>query len=232
MTDVLEKIRSRGYWKVVIRPEDFKQDRIRGLDQGLDIVMKCAVLVQNRGWTFPKVFRADDEVLTGDDWVGQELDWHIHVELWRLYLTGQFVYLGGIWDDWLDQSIFSTPNPNWKPGLRLFVGDVIYRFMEVFEFAARLALTDAGANRMRIEVSISGLKNRVLLLGLPNRASLDSERKLLSDSVSYKQSFEREELISQANELALIAASEIFATYQWHPSLDFLRTIQKETIGG
>lgn len=231
MTVVLDNVRSRGYWKVVIRPEDFKQDRIASLEQALDIVKKCAVAVQNRGWTFPKVFRADDEVLTGTDWVGQDLDWHIHVELWRLYLSGQFVYLGGIWDDWLDKSIFSTPNPNWKPGLRLFVGDVIYRFMEVFEFAARLTLTDAGANRMHIEVVISGLKDRVLLLGMPNRQSLD-ERKLLSDSASYKQSFEREALISQANELALNAASEIFATYQWHPSLDFLKTIQKETIGG
>lgn len=147
MTDLLSKIRSRGHWRVVIRPGTFKKDRVGEISSLFPLVERSSVSI--RGWDFPHIDRRKQPHIDVD-WVGQELNWEHHLELWRLYQSGQFVHMGGIWEDWRDQSALWPPDRTRKVGSRLEVLDTVFRFIEIFEFAARLCQTDAGDERVGI----------------------------------------------------------------------------------
>ena len=54
--------------------------------------------VSARGRDFPYVDYCDVR-RRGQNWVGQETAFGHHLEAWRLYRSGQFVHLSGIWID-------------------------------------------------------------------------------------------------------------------------------------
>ena len=51
---LLEKIRSRGYWRVVIRPLTFKRERIARLQDLFPIVQRCTVPFHT-WWEYPQI---------------------------------------------------------------------------------------------------------------------------------------------------------------------------------
>jgi hypothetical protein len=111
-------------------------------------------LVQNkavrfRGWDFPHIDIHNPPQI-GIDWVGQEIEWDHHLGSWRLYQSGLFLHVSGFWADWRDHSSFWPPDTNWKPGALLGVADTLFVFTEIFEFAARLSLSEAGGDTMFI----------------------------------------------------------------------------------
>lgn len=163
---LLEKIKSRGYWRVVIRPGQFVEKRIPEISSLYPIIQKTTV--QLRGWDFPHV-DPHTNLHIDVDWVGQESEWQEFLELWRFYQSGQFVDIAGIWEDWRDQSELRLGRHEMEPGALLGIGDTLFRFTEIFEFAARLALTKAGDELMHIEVTVCGLAGRRLWVDSHNR---------------------------------------------------------------
>ena len=160
MSALLEKIRSRGYWKVVVRPTTFVEKRV--LDKkALDHILRTTS-VSLGGWSFPHV---DDfiELDSGTDWIGQK---KTH-ELWRFYQSGQFVYYFGMAEDWRDDITGQSPLPNnGHRRVDLDIKDVVAQFTEVFEFAARLSFTDAGDSGTRVEVVAGNVEDHVPCLAL------------------------------------------------------------------
>jgi hypothetical protein len=74
-----------------------------------------------------------------------------------LYQSGQFVHDFALAGDWRDQSKFWPPEPGWSPGTHLYYVSTIYSFLEIFEFAARLAQSPAGSSVTHVEID---LRNR------------------------------------------------------------------------
>lgn len=228
MSELLEKIRSRGYWKVVIHPATFVEKRIS------DIFALCPILektsVQLRGWDFPHL---DTRIQThiDVDWAGQELNWENHLELWRFYQSGQFVHFSGMDEDWREQSGIWPPYEGWKPGALLYVEDTLFQYTEIFEFAARLAMTRAGDEQMHLEIDLRGLKGRGLKFEVRRAGSL--YRRILKadiEGMAYKVDLPRIQLITEPSELALKPAVELFQRFGWDPSLDMLRDMQGELL--
>src|SRR4029079_17172704 len=112
----LATIKSRpGYWQVVVRPATFEPQRVGKKLSLLDeIIRRSSVAI--RGWDFPHV--SDREPLDrGLDWIGQHIVWGYHLALWRLYLSGQFMTVRGLWEDWQDVSHWGREPPeDWAPG--------------------------------------------------------------------------------------------------------------------
>ena len=79
---VLEKIRTRGYWRVVIRPGAFEEKRIPNYSDLFQIVEKNSVRL--RGWDYPHV-DYHRQPQCGTDWVGQEYDCQDEIEVWRAF---------------------------------------------------------------------------------------------------------------------------------------------------
>jgi hypothetical protein len=225
MKETIEKIKSRGHWKVIIRPSDFEQNRISDLNRLKEIIPQVSVTL--RGWSLPHIDR-HNPIQVGLDWIQQEVEWSDHVEAWRLYQSGQFIFWGSIRDDWLDQSFWGPPPQGWEVGASISVIDVVFRFTEIFEFAARLSMTEAGGELMNIDVTLFGLKNRRLRIDSPSRAGFDYPRICHVESFPQQFSVSRQELVAEPKVLALKASKELFERFDWSPSIELLRGIQDE----
>lgn len=224
MTKLLEKIRSRGHWKVVIRPGRYVEKRIQNISALYAIVQKASV--ELRGWDFPHV-DPHTKPHIDVDWVGQESEWQEFLEIWRFYQSGQFVDIFGIPDDWQDQSNLQPVPQDWKPGALLGIGNALFTFTEIFEFAARLALTEVGDELMHIEVVVSGLNGRILCVDSRHRTPFIQSYQASLSELPYKVVLSRSELVAQPRELALKPTMELFARFGWEPGADVLRDQQK-----
>ena len=223
MSSLLEKIRLRGHYRVVIRPCTFDAARIPNISSLYPIVERAAV--ELRGWDFPHIERPPRPHID-IDWVGQESEWQCYLEVWRLYKSGQFVDMSGIASDWLDHASWRQPPEGWKPGTHLGILDTIYLFSEVFEFAARLALTEAGDDLMHIEVTLRGLRGRFLEMDDPRRWPVYHQQAASIDELPYLHDVQRADLVARPNELAVAPTLEVFRRFGWDPTEDLIRDMQ------
>lgn len=106
MTGITDKIKTQGYWRVVIRPADHQTKRVPQISDLFTIVQQASV--QIRGWDFPHIDHNSREQ-RGETWVGQDFEWEHHLERWRIYQSGQFIYLGAFTVDW------HKSTANWSP---------------------------------------------------------------------------------------------------------------------
>jgi hypothetical protein len=223
MTSVLKKIRTRGYWQVLIRPVKYKADRIP-FTSLMPLIHKTSV--QLRGaWDFPHI-DTHNPIHKGVSWVAQECDWGHFLESWRFYQSGQFFHSSGIWQDWRDQSDICPADKDWEYGTLLGVGDTVSHFSEIFEFAARLAFTEAGDDLIHIEVKLSGLMNRLLWNDDPQRMGFVHRYKTSINEFPSALDVSRTELIANPHELAIKQAQLLFTRFDWEPSLAHLKTFQ------
>ena len=225
MSEILEKLKSRGYWRILVRPAEFVATRVQSLLGLGEIVRKSAL--ELRGWDFPHI-TLHTNLDIGLDWVGQEVDWSEHVESWRLYQSGQFAFYGSILDDWQDQSIWESLKPDWRAGQYLSVFDTIARFTAAYEFASRISLTEAGGEMISIHVTIVGLRGRELRIDHPRRSGFSYPRTAAIPEFPFKVSVPRAQLVAEARELALVNANELFTRFNWTPGVEFLRGMQNE----
>lgn len=227
MSEILERIRSRGYWKVIIRPGTFIEDRVSNISDLHPLLQRISV--QLRGWDFPHL-DFNSPLQTDKDWIQQESEWEEYLELWRFYQSGQFVDFVGLDEDWRDNSTLAHIPNGWKPGAFLDVEEIVFQFTEFFEFASRLALTEAGDEHMHIEITISALDGRTLRFERGQRPFRQKKTASISE-LPYKVDLSRTQLVVERRELALKPAVELFRRFGWDPSVEILRDIQERSLG-
>jgi hypothetical protein len=221
---VSDKIRSRGYWDVVIRPGDFTEGRVPygELEQ---IITRSAVRL--RGWPVP--FVTHSEIIRGDDWLGQDVDADMlvsHYEAWRFWTSGQFAQLRAVGADWREGLEASRVPRGYDAVIEVW--EVLYYVTEVFELAARLALTAAGGESMSIKASLHHMANRGLIVGQINRMEFAEPHSTQSDSLTQHVVLSRDTLISQSGEHAVSMAREFFLRFGWNPTATQLNAHQDE----
>lgn len=218
-----EKVKSRGYWEVVIRPTKFVEQRVSNADELREIVRTHRVGILGRD--FPLVV-GDPAWVT--DHIEQEIDSLFYVETWRLYLSGQFIYLGGLAMDWDEQNRPSGSHVRWvqRPGQILGVADTIRILTQVFEFAARLGMSRIGGERMHVATTIHGLAGRRLHMEMKGRSL--SPRPPVDGPVTLAKEgeFSRQQLAAEAKSLPLGWAQAVFRRFGWDAPLQFLGEIQ------
>jgi hypothetical protein len=228
MNDVLEKMRTRGYWQVIIRPSTFLPTRVPDIASLEPLLQKT--FVQFRGWDFPHIDR-QNQIHVDQDWIGQELDWDLTLEVWRFYQSGQFVHFSGMPIDWRDQSGLwpSSKDTKWKAGSLLDIVETIYRLTEIYEFAARLSFTGAGDEQMHVEVRTANLKGRRLWID-PHlgRTSFVNEYKAAIDNFTDPHELQRTNLSANPREYALKTSLELFKRFNWNPPLELLQDMQSK----
>ena len=152
MSELLEKIRSCGYWNIAIHPNEFVPERVDRVSKLYPILRNTSVRL--RGWDFPHLNPMLDP-RKEDDWIEQEFGGAPFLEIWRFYQSGQFVDVSSVPYDWNDSALY-------KSGSIINVADSIYRLTEAFELAARLSLTEAGSLFMHVEITHANLSRRWL----------------------------------------------------------------------
>lgn len=221
MSDLLKKIRSRGHWKVVIRPSKYAEHRIKDISDLLPLLQRLAVKL--RSWDFPHIdYRA--RVHVDLDWIGQESDWEHHKTSWRFYQSGQFAHVGAMPLDWRDESTIWPVDDQWQPGRLLGVGDTLFSFLEILEFTSRLSLSKAGDDLMYLRIETVGLKGRSLYIDSHrSRWSFHNAYTASIDTYPIDTTLRREELVARTEGLAIGFALEIFKRFGWSATEDLLR---------
>jgi hypothetical protein len=224
MSELVDKVRSRGFWDVVVCPAVYETERVAYAD--LDDLLLSAV-VSMRGWPVPYLDNRE-ALIHGDTWIGQDIDASLvgHYEAWRFYTSGQFNHLRAVDADWRREAeLMPTPTP---PGKVIEVWEILFYLTEVFELAARLALSPAGDNEMTLRVGLHGLAGRGLIVGQPNRAEFFEPYKTGEDSLERNLTILRKDLVAEPRGLAVDMASEFFARFGWQPPRKQLLEHQRE----
>ncbi len=222
---LLTKIRSRGFVQVIIRPQNFIDDRVPRADL-FDLVGRCKVSL--RGWDFPHVDRDPPHIDV--DWVGQHYQFQHLLEIWRIYRSGQFVSIFGIPHEWRDESGFWPAPRDWAPNTVLGMMEVIIRLTEATEFAARLSQTAAGDEQMHLSVTLGQMRDRILVMDSPRRSSLSVRRTASVESIPVQRSVSRVDLVTKPREIALDLAEEVFSFFGWKPARQIVSDIQQEGL--
>ena len=227
MSELLDRIRSRGYWMAIIRPATFIEKRVAHRSELLPILTKNAVEI--KGWSFPHI----DEFLNiekGPDWIGQELAWDKILEFWRFYQSGQFIHYFGMWQDWVTNSNQQLSTPDKAGRVMLDVGDMVLRFTEIFEFAARLAFAEEWDEGVHVEVTVDNLDNHALQLPGREHGKFYWMPEAIDPRLQYSTDLSQTELIATAQEASLAPALRLFKCFRWEPSIDLIRDLQGERL--
>ena len=219
MSGLLDTIRSKGYWRVVIRPNHFVEQRVEDIAALKPILEKSSVRL--RGWDFPHV-NGKGKAYPDRDSIAQEFEWKEYHEFWRFYQSGQFIYYGGFVSDWRESA---SDHKGVERHKTLRAVDMVVRFTEVFEFAARLALTQVADTQTHIEIKASGLKDRSIWFN-PEKYDPWPTLKAHVAEFRYEDDVPNAKLMAESRELALVAARELFKRFDWDPNLDVLRDMQ------
>lgn len=203
---LLEKIKSRGYWKVIIRPESFKENLIRSLEE-CDRIVNDSV-VRLRGWDYPHC----SGMITRDiDYIEDRVDWNFFHEIWRFYQSGQFVHLRGLAIDW-QKGV--RGEPSLEPGEALSYLGTLYTITEIYSFASRLVEKLELESPVYIYINLVNAKGRKIV-------TLDPRRFLPYDYVSQLEEIPRKitigpsNLIANSAELAIEHVVWLFERFNW-----------------
>jgi hypothetical protein len=170
---VLANIRSRPHWRVLFHPAIYERERIGDPTELVQLVERNAVRL--RGWDFPTIDRNGETQERGESWVAGWCEYAGHIEYWRLYQSGQFVFRG---------SVVESANLEWRERLRgdtiahlkhlgrnaeidsapgfLSQTNMIYTITEYFEFAARLCAAGVFAGGLSGSVELHNVEGLIL----------------------------------------------------------------------
>lgn len=223
MSEITDKIRSKGYWDVAIRPQPFAEHRVDYRD--LDDVLASSV-VRLRGWPVPFIDHREPP-LRGDDWIGQDIGAEVvsHYEAWRFFTSGQFNQLRVVSADWRTGND-ATSVPEGASSV-IEVWEILFYLTEVFELAARLALGQAGDEMTTVDVRLNDLHERRLVVGQPGRVPFSRAHRASAQTLSRSVTLRRDQLVAEPREKAVEMAREFFVRFGWKPSAEQLAEHQR-----
>jgi len=229
MTELLEKIKSRGYWRVLVRPEKYIAERV-------DTLAKCETLVEenqvrHRGWYFPHTDRS--RTRNGLNYVELQTDFRGKYEAWRFYQSGQFAFWSALDEDWLEEFPFrDTSNlPKFKPGESLSVLSTLFRLSEIYEFASRLAQVGLFDDQLYLSIELFGTKNRKMNFWTPDR-SMGMNCLCVEPSLPRARTFQTVDFVPRARDLALEHFLWIAERFQCRASEHVFRRDQEKFFEG
>ncbi len=233
-TAVIDKIKSRGYWRVIIRPTKFHHYLIPSLDKCHQLIEESKVYL--RGWDYPHLPDRGQGLVNGIDWLEASTDsmvWIPMLEYWRFYQSGQFAHLFHCEEDWINRDQLQIQN--WRnlplPEKVLTILGTVYRVTEIYEFAARLAAKDLFSSDLSITVELHGMKGRGLVVTGHMHAPLLTNYICGVDDLPYSKTVSLEALLAQASELALENVVWFFERFNWQNiPVDGIRNDQRNLL--
>lgn len=229
---LIEKIKSRGYWRVNFQPITAAV-RLDSMQKCKEIVEKNAVNL--RGWDFPHIPSRDDET-TGSSTSGNYYegwtDWSNYKEFWQMYKSGQFLSYLALREDWFEESLTAS---SWaeriKPMTSLSIlNSVIYEITEVFEFLSRLTSSGLYEEGVLVNMSLNNIENRELWIEDQARISFSYPRKTKAKELVFNKEYSKEDVINDSKKLANSMILEIFDAFGWNPSSEQISTDQEKIL--
>ena len=231
--DTLEKIKTRGYWRVTFRPTVFRKDKISSLQQCREIIQKA--IVELRGWDYPHYPTHSNDhqgIYNGQDYVGSWIDWECYKEVWRIYQSGQFIHYFGMVEDWYNEtSSSSQPRETIKSGSIFEIVHTVFRVTELFEFLARLIGQQVYKEGVNVKITLSKTNNRKLTILDPGRTRLWGDYIARISEIIFEKEYVEQEIKEKSKDLALDAIVFIFQRFNWNnPPIEVIKSDQKRLL--
>lgn len=216
--ETLDKIKQKGFWKIIIRPSKFMEKRIPDFKSCQEIIRDNKVLL--RGWDYPH-YDLGAKLISGDDYIQQSFFWleYGHIEAWRYYQSGQFVHYLAMWEDWEVVSGKKYQAVNYKT---LSFLSAIYSLTEIYEFASRLGNKGHLGDSCEIAITLFDTKDRILVSD-PLRPLMENYSATIPE-ISYSISLMVNDLMANSDDHALNNAKHIFERFGWY---DFEKDVFK-----
>ena len=227
--ELISTIKSKGYWRINFQPV-VATTKLKTLGDCCNIVEKNQV--QLRGWNYPHFPRRKDEesnVESGNNYYSGWIEWHDHIEFWRMYQSGQFLHYLALREDRGDRDGWDiVENSNIEPNKFLSIVGTIYEITEIFEFLSKLVRENLYDEGVKVSISLHNTENRMLKMDDPVRSFfMYGEYKTGIKDISFEQIYSKEDLITKSHDLSMGAILYFFDRFNWHkPPLDVLKKDQ------
>lgn len=227
---VAEKIAARGYWTIHLRPSTY--------DVRLNKLLECREIVRKntinyRGWYYPH-FPKELNVVAGSNFYQGTTDWEGHIELWRMYQSGQFIHYWAFREDWTQENS-SIPTEFKLPHMQ-FLGilETLYLVTEVFEYLSRLTQAGLYEEGVNVYITLEKTRNRQLYEsafvsdGHMHFGGLSETYKTISYNIEISLDCVKKDVIEKPAEIARGVILNIFEKFGWDPSEEVIKDYQKK----
>ncbi len=222
-----EKIKTKGFWTVTIRPADFQETRVADRSKLFQIVHDAAVSINGR--SIPAIDLSGEPVRHGPDWIELSTDWDADIQSWRFYQSGQFVLLLANWTEWNDRrALRQIPLPT---GQKFPFWDSLGTFVAIYEFAARLASTPAGGANMVVRTTIKNLQGAQLVQDNLRKTSLRHyifREDIYQFPAGKSVSISREALMGNPRQFAAEAGNDLLHRFGFQSTVESVMQVQSE----
>lgn len=227
---LIDEIRSRGYWRINFRPAT-PEDRIEGVTAARNIALRSAVSL--RGWDFPHMpprVGDGDYVQNLADCFQAGTAWGDKRELWRIYVSSQFLFLRGVRTDWAKEGAAIFGGTTSHPDNVLGVVDNVWTIAEAFEFLSRLNRAGLYGHGAEVSIQLRNTAGRMLYVDESRRASFFPPRRTDAPNIEYHGQFTQSE-IAEPKPLTVKAAQFVFDKFGWEAPSDMLNEMTNELYG-
>lgn len=213
MEELINKIKEKGYWRILIRPQQFNDEGINEIDELSKLIEQNEVRL--RGWYYPHFDRENRSF--GKDYIQSYCDYSSHKEFWRFFQSGQFIHYRSIREDYdFDYSkrkplSINNPSPTNK---YLEILTTLYTMTEIFEFVSRLINKGVYYNSISISITLFDLYDRQLFFYDEGR-DLWSDYRSKEKELEFEKTFNAEDFIANHNQYAVEATYWFFQRFNW-----------------
>lgn len=218
---LLDEIRSRGYWDIRIRPVTFQPERLQ-LSEMYPLLVRSSL--QYGALEFPYITARKPE--TGVNWISLEHQREFYLQSWCFFQSAQFAAAVALSEDWGDKLTYPLSTMP-APGEIVTSTDIVLELTEAFGVASRLAVTEAYRDEgsMVVEVTLCNVEGRKIhyrggfqQFSQPTRAQ----------AIPYSKTIAEEDIIARPWELAVEATHHFLERFGYDPSIELLTSIQSE----
>lgn len=232
---ILDQIKSKGYWEIEIRPQDYDENRLTK-EQCQKLIRDCQIDI--RGWDYPPIGDRIEEFFVGRNCVEGIVDFSTRKEIWRLYQSGQFVHFFSIYEDWLENISwrgggFSLERQSQKKVKE--VNMTLYSVTEIFEFIFKLSSKGIYDESLQVTINLHNTNERSLVLGPTSMADLYRDYKCMYEPIVFSKQYLIKDILANSSNLSLDATVEIFSSFNWilkDDSKSSLKTRQTQFLNG
>lgn len=229
---IIQRIQKQGYWIFRFYPKTANA-QLFNLPQTHDIVEKNTILL--RGWDYPHLPNnpKNSGLTVGDDYYQGTVDWQEHIELWRMYQSGQFIHYTSLREDWFACNPWYEGKIPVQPGTALnVIGSLIYQITEFFLFLENILVnTKKYPEGVHVEITLGNTKNRQLWLDENvHRIPLSGVYKAGIENIKYKQDFVSEDILGNSAQTAISVCDYFLQRFGWNHSTSSFEKEQERFI--
>ncbi|MBA7602978.1 hypothetical protein ES703_10075 [subsurface metagenome] len=217
---LIQTIRADPHWEIIIRPFDFKKERITKLSECWNLMENCRVTL--RGWDYPHVDRRQENSTLGEDWIASWCELFMgHQEFWKFFQSGQFIHYLSFWENSKREEAAKRAISNvlfapkdFKPSGYISVLSTLDTLTEIFKFTSCLANKGVFGGYVIMTLKMLGIKDHLLFMWDPGRilhGCYSATQSLLEKQLT----IDTPELISNSAEISLNTTLWFFERFKW-----------------